>query len=125
MFLQAARRFADVPAYLALKMTGRFCTVVAGVDTTGLVGLDRDEWIESHLAVADVAHFEMPELVRPGEAMGGLSAKAARAMGLAPGTPLVAGGGDGQCFALGAGLGATGSATLTLGTSGVSRDSFR
>jgi len=61
----------------------------------------------------------LPEWVDSGAIVGKLSRKAARLTGLVEGTPLVAGGGDQQCAALGLGVLEPESAALCIGTAGV------
>jgi xylulokinase len=64
----------------------------------------------------------MPRLVPPGGAIGTVTAAAAAATGLRAGTPVIAGGGDGQCAGTGAGVAADrpGRAYVNLGTALVS-----
>lgn len=95
-------RFVDVMAYLALRMTDRSATTPAGLDTTGLLELRGGAWHEPHLRMVGLEAARMPALVPPGGLLGNLTASAAAALGLSAGTPLVAGGGDGHCFAFGA-----------------------
>ncbi len=109
--------FADVMAYLSSRLTGKLTTTYAGADTTGLIDLRRRTWYEPHLRAAGLTPAQMPELVPAGTVLGALQPAAARALGLAAGLPVVAGGGDGHCFAFGAGGGQPDNATLTLGTS--------
>ena len=60
------------------------------------------------------------DLVRPGGLIGSVTAQAAAATGLLPGTPVIAGGGDGQCAGTGAGVLTPGRAYVNLGTAMVS-----
>jgi len=107
---------ADVLAYLAWRLTDNLVTTWAGADTTGLISLSTRDWHAPHLALAGLSRGQMPVVVPPGTVLGSLTERAAAASGLPGGIPVVAGGGDGHCFALGAGLGRRASATLTLGT---------
>jgi len=61
----------------------------------------------------------LPQLVPSGQQVGVVSAEAAARTGLAQGTPIVTGGGDQQCAAVGSGVIRTGLAEITLGTAGV------
>lgn len=61
----------------------------------------------------------LPTLVPSGQQVGVVDAAAAARTGLAEGTPIVTGGGDQACGAVGAGVISTGIAEVTLGTSGV------
>jgi xylulokinase len=59
---------------------------------------------------------KLPRLVPATEIVGQLSEKAAEALGLPAGLPLVAGGGDGQCAAAGTGVVMPGSVMVNIGT---------
>ena len=61
----------------------------------------------------------LPTLVPSGVQVGVISPEAAARTGLAVGTPLVSGGGDQQCAAVGSGIIEEGLAEVTLGTAGV------
>ena len=108
--------FVDVGAALSLALAGRFVTCVSGADTCGLVGLRNRKWLPE-LLPGKARHLRFPELVEPGAVLGPLTDGAARATGLARGIPVVAAGGDGQVFALGAGADRPGRGSLGLGTS--------
>jgi len=124
--LARAARWTDVGAYLMERLTGTPATVTAGVDTTGLVDVDTRWWAPGHLASCGLDGLRMPGLFEPGSLVGTLTREAARATGLAAGLPVIAGGGDGQCAAVGLGAGVGTGFTLALGTSvvlGVPRES--
>ena len=59
---------------------------------------------------------KLPRLVPATEVAGRLGAKAAGELGLPQGTPIVAGGGDGQCAAAGTGVVHPGSVMVNIGT---------
>lgn len=58
----------------------------------------------------------LPKLVTAVQVVGGLSEKAAEALGLNPGVALVAGGGDGQCAGAGSGVLEPGLCMINVGT---------
>lgn len=60
---------------------------------------------------------KLPKLVNGTEIAGVLSEKAAKILGLKKGTPLVPGGGDGQCAGLGSAITKSGVAMVNIGTS--------
>ena len=117
--LDRTAHFADVLAYLSCAMTGTLNTTYAGVDTTGLISLKTAGWYGGSVRASGLGASALPGIVPPGTSLGALSLRAARATGLQPGTAVVAGGGDGHCFALGAGQLDCDCATLSLGTSAV------
>ncbi len=104
--------------YVTLRATGRRCTDHS--DATGTNAYDqlRGTWSDELLAAAELDPALLPELVPSTTIAGGLTVDAAAATGLRAGTPVVVGGGDGACAALGAGLvGPDSSANVTLGSS--------
>ncbi|MDQ0472477.1 xylulokinase [Labrys wisconsinensis] len=115
-----AERIADVHGYLAFRLTGAWVTSLASADPMGAVDMASGTWSSELLAAAGVDPGKMPALVAPGEPMGTVTTAAAAVTGLAAGTPVIAGGGDGQCAGTGAGLIAPGAAYVNLGTAVVS-----
>jgi len=104
--------------YVTLRATGRRCTDPS--DATGTNAYDQraGTWSPELLAAAELDPALLPELLPSATVAGGLTSEAAAATGLDSGTPVVVGGGDGSCAALGAGLVAPGSgANATLGSS--------
>ncbi len=114
-----AHKWVDVKDYLVARCTGVIRTTA---DSAHLTFLRR-------FSAADVRYDEklcqifgvnpelLPEVIDGTEIVGGLQAQAAEQLGLRQGTPVVAGGGDVGCVALGAGCVDPGSAHLYLGTS--------
>ena len=114
--LFARARFADVHAFVAARLTGRFATSVAAADPMGLLDLAHGDWADEVLAALGIDRARVPELVPTGALLGQVTPEAARATGLREGLRVFAGGGDGQVAALGAGLDGPGRAYLNLGT---------
>ncbi|MGI5950865.1 MAG: xylulokinase [Brooklawnia sp.] len=85
----------------------------------GLMNIRTFEWDLDLCARLNIDPALLPTLVPSGQQVGTLSAEGARRTGLAEGTPLVTGGGDQQCAAVGSGVIAPGLAEITLGTAGV------
>ena len=113
---RGARRWEDVGSYLLGRLTGRRATCWSGADTSGLVSLETPGWCREVADLAGLGPEDLPELVGPGEVVGGLLPGAAEEAGLPPGLPVVAAGGDGQVFAACALMQGQGLA-LSLGTS--------
>jgi sugar (pentulose or hexulose) kinase len=108
--------FADVHAYLAHRLTGEFRTSWASADPTGLFDLRERRWSPEILRALNVNVEQLPMMSPPGSVIGEVTAEAARATGLRAGTPVVAGGGDGQAAGLGVDALSRGRAYLNLGT---------
>jgi sugar (pentulose or hexulose) kinase len=61
-------------------------------------------WVEALCDAVGLDRSRLPEVVWPTDRLGPLSAEAAEALGLEPGTPVAAGAGDAACGAFGLGL---------------------
>lgn len=113
-------KMLDVGAFLVHRITGRFVTSIASADPTGFVDMAARDWSDELLSLVGLSKNAVPELAEPGERMGAVTAEAAAELGLPAGIPVIAGAGDGQAAALGAGLSEPGVAYLNLGTAIVS-----
>ena len=114
--LARTARVVEVHGYLVHQMTGLWATSTASMDPTGLLDLRTGDYDASILGHLGLDRSQLPTLHPPGEVIGGLTSAAAELLGLLPGTPVVAGAGDGQCAGLGAGVAAPGRAYLNIGT---------
>ncbi len=112
----AIHRYADVHCFLAYRLSGNWITSRASADPSGMLDLRRGEWSEAILSAACIPVGCMPDLASPGNLIGQVSVSAASECGLLAGTPVVAGGGDGQCAATGAGVVEPSVAYINLGT---------
>ncbi|HUX70510.1 MAG TPA: FGGY family carbohydrate kinase [Cellulomonadaceae bacterium] len=115
--LRTAARIADVHAYLAHELTGRWATSHASADTLGLFDLESLTWSPELLELAGVRPDQLPDLVHSGAVIASLTPEAARTIGLPGPVPLVAGIGDGQAAGIALGVTAPGVAYVNLGTS--------
>ena len=111
-----ASHYADVHCYLAYKLCGEWVTSTASADPSGMLDLKTGAWSEELLAAAGIPVAYMPKLASPGEIIGHVSKTASVEMGLLAGTPVIAGGGDGQCAACGVGAVEASYAYMNLGT---------
>ena len=119
LFRRAAM-FADVHGYLVWRLTGRFQTSWASADPLGLFDMERKAWSPEVMRALELCPEQLPQLAAPCTIIGGVSAAAAARTGLAAGTPVVAGGGDGQAAGLGVNALTPWRAYLNLGTAVVS-----
>lgn len=98
-------------------LTGRFVTDYSDASNTGLLDLARRRWAEDYLEVLGLDRGKLPEEILPSdEVVGRISREAAKETGLAPGTPVVLGGGDVPCAAVGAGVVSEGTAYNYIGS---------
>jgi len=85
----------------------------------GLMDIKNFEWHEEMTKKLSIDMEKLPTLVPSGKVVGKVSAKGAELSGFAEGMLLVAGGGDQQCAAMGAGATKKGVIEVTIGTAGV------
>ncbi len=111
---------AEVHGVLTHFLTGEWKTSISSASPMGLLDAKTYDWSDTLMAAAKVRRDMLPALVPSGEVMGLVTAEAARITGLKAGTPVVAGGGDGQCAGAGANTFLKGRAYLNLGTAAVS-----
>jgi xylulokinase len=109
-------RVAEVHAFLARRLVGRWITSVASADPLGLVEMRSGEASPELCEAALVTPEALPALVRPGSVLGSLAPAAALELGLPTCTKVIAGAGDGQAAALGLGVTAPSELYLNLGT---------
>jgi len=113
-------RFAEVHGYLTHCLTGQWRTSTASADPTGMLDMTSRTWSADILGAVGIAVERLPLLTQPGTPMGEVTPTAAAYTGLPVGTPVIAGGGDGQCAGTGAGITSPGRAYINLGTAVVS-----
>jgi sugar (pentulose or hexulose) kinase len=110
---------AEVHGVLTHFLTGEWKTSTSSASPMGVLDARTHDWSYVLLKEAKLTRDMLPTLAAPGEVMGVVSAEAARRTGLKAGTPLVAGGGDGQCASVGANTFIKGRFYYNLGTAAV------
>lgn len=105
--------------FVRQRLTGEFATEVSDASGTALFNVTKRTWAEELLAAIDIPLDWMPKAYESPEVSGRITEKAAALTGLAPGTPVVGGGGDQAAGAVGNGIVETGVVSSTVGTSGV------
>jgi xylulokinase len=105
--------------YLRLRLTGEYALDKADGAGTLLFDLAARDWSPIVLDALGIDPAWMPRTWEGPEVTGAVTAGAAAATGLRPGTPVVAGGGDQSANAVGVGAVNPGTMALSLGTSGV------
>jgi xylulokinase len=126
--LKRARCVLDVHGFLAHRLTGRLATSLPSADPLGLVALAAGGWDDGLVAACGLRLDQLPALVQAGARLGEITERSAALTGLAPGTPVFAGGGDGQMGGLGVGAVDGSRAYLSLGSGivcGVHSTAFR
>ena len=103
--------------YIIHRLTGAFVTDFSDASGTNCLDLNRLEWSGKILDAAGIDQSLLTEVYPSTHVAGEVTASVAAECGLAPGTPIVIGGGDGVCAAVGAGSVCSGDTFNYLGSS--------
>ncbi|MCO6449815.1 MAG: xylulokinase [Caldilineales bacterium] len=118
---ETARRTAHLllpKDYLRLRLTGEVGSEPSDASATGLFNPTQGDWSQPLMDALEIQSALLPPIFPSGSAAGRLVEHAARETGLLPGTPVVFGGGDQACQALGNGIIQPGNLSCTIGTGG-------
>ncbi|MBW2121502.1 MAG: FGGY-family carbohydrate kinase [Deltaproteobacteria bacterium] len=100
-----AYRFLGTKDVLVQRLTGRFVTDFSDASNTGLLDLRQRVWAKDLLAEVGIDETKLPDEILPSDTpVGTVKEEVSQATGLKPGTPVILGGGDVACAALGAGV---------------------
>lgn len=105
--------------YVRFRLSGAHAIDVADASGTLLLDVARRQWSDEMLAACDIKREILPEVFESPAVSATLSAEAASTLGLVAGIPIVAGAGDQAAGAVGMGITAPGTVSVTIGTSGV------
>ncbi|MBE6757455.1 MAG: xylulokinase [Ruminococcaceae bacterium] len=103
--------------YIIYKLTNMFVTEPSDASSTCLLDLNTLTWSDEIVKVSGLDKSKLPDILRSIDVVGGVTKEAADLTGLLAGTPVVCGGGDGCCAAVGTGVVKEGIANCCLGTS--------
>lgn len=103
--------------FIVHRLTGKFYTDYSDGNSNGCFDLMNLKWSEEIMDYANIDPNKFPELKPSTFVAGGVTEKAAKATGLAVGTPVVLGGGDGVTANIGAGSISPGKTYSSMGTS--------
>ncbi|MBX3080076.1 MAG: FGGY-family carbohydrate kinase [Anaerolineae bacterium] len=115
-----AYKLLDVHAYLVYHLTGCWGTSTPCADPMGILDMRKGTWAADLLSQIGISLDKFVDIKPPGTILGEVTESASALTGLLPGTPVVAGAGDGQSAGLGANITGPGKAYLNLGTAMVS-----
>lgn len=110
-------KFLQAKDYVAYRLTGAYATDFSDASGTNMLDLDEMRWAEDILEAIGIARELLPEAHPSSTVIGEVTRQAAEETGLAPGTPVVIGGGDGACATAGAGVVGEGDAYNYIGSS--------
>ncbi len=105
--------------YIRYRMTGEYATEVSDASGTLLLDVVNRTYSSTLLNLLGIDRGLLPDVHESHVVTGKVTASAAAALGVAPGTPVVGGGGDQAAGAVGNGIVTAGIVSATLGTSGV------
>ena len=108
-------KIISTDSYIYMKLCGA-CVTDPTNGIWGIMNMDNLQWDENLANLYDIPVDLWPELRTPGDIIGKLSKSAAEELGLKINTPIILGGGDQQCAALGLGVINKGQAKVTFGT---------
>jgi xylulokinase len=110
-------KFVQAKDAIAARMTGAFVTDPSDASGTNLYYLEQGQWSERIVEAAQLDPAQLPHIHPSVDVVGELLAAVAGEVGVAAGTPVVIGGGDGACAAAGAGVVREGAAYNYIGSS--------
>jgi xylulokinase len=110
-------KFLHAKDFIVARLTGVFATEQTDASGMNLYDLRARDWSAEILDAIGLDPVLLPELHASTDVIGGVTTAAAEETGLAPGTPVVIGAGDGMCAAVGAGVVTEGSAYNYVGSS--------
>jgi xylulokinase len=104
--------------YINFRLTGQVATDYSDASGTLLFDVANRRWSDEMLIACAISREILPDALPSTAVVGQITAEAARITGLAAGTPVISGGADNACAAVGAGIIAAGDVLTSLGTSG-------
>lgn len=116
---ERARKMLLPKDYIRFRLTGEFATEVSDASGTAVFDVVKRNWSLPMMDGLGLDRALLPAVFESNEVTGAVTAKIAELTGLAPGTPVVGGGGDQAASAVGNGIVEAGVVSCTLGTSGV------
>lgn len=114
---RATHKFVHAKDSIVARLTGAFVTDPSDGSSMNLYDLEKGTWSSRIIEAAELDPAQLPELRRSIDVVGEVRPEIADEIGIAAGTPVVIGGGDGSCAAAGAGVIREGSAYNYVGSS--------
>ena len=117
--LAPVSRWASVDDYLVFRLTGQWATNPSNAAGMQLMDVSTRTWSDELCSLAGIDPRMLAPIRESGTVAGALTGEAAAALGLDAGTPVVIGGHDQACTALGLGVVDPGDLFLAAGTAWV------
>ncbi|MCC6614280.1 MAG: xylulokinase [Anaerolineae bacterium] len=110
-------KFVHAKDSIVARLTGNFVTDPSDASSMNLYDLVENAWSPAILQAAEVDPAQLPDIHLSTDVVGEVLPSIADEVGVAAGTPVVIGGGDGACAAAGAGVVREGAAYNYIGSS--------
>ncbi|MCP3031707.1 gluconokinase [Halobacillus sp. A1] len=120
IFDQTAK-FISIKEYVFHKLFGEYIVDHSIASATGLFNLEKLDWDEEALAVADISTDQLSDIVPTTHSISGLKEEYIKFLGLKENTPFIVGASDGVLSNLGVNAIDPGVIAVTIGTSGAIR----
>ncbi|RLG84632.1 MAG: xylulokinase, partial [Thermoprotei archaeon] len=114
---EEAHLFLQPKDYVVARLTGSFYTDYSDASLSGMMDASKRTWAVEMLEELGIDPGKLPEIAPSTQIVGEVTSGAAEATGLARGTPVAMGCGDGACATLGAGAVGVGDAYIYVGAS--------
>ena len=114
---KATHKFVHAKDAIVAKLTGVFVTDPSDASGMNLYDLEQGKWSERIIEAAELDPAQLPDLRQSIDVVGEVLPEVADEVGIAAGTPVVIGCGDGACAAAGAGTVSEGTAYNYIGSS--------
>lgn len=114
---RSAHKFMQAKDAMIARLTGVFACEPSDASGTGIYDLERGDWSETIVQAAGLNPEQLPEIYPSSAVVGHVLPAIAGEVGVAAGTPVVMGGGDGACATAGAGVVSEGAAYTYIGSS--------
>lgn len=105
--------------YIRYKLTGELACEVSDAAGTLLFNVKKGIWSKEVLKALQIPESWLPKVYQSTDVCGEITKEVSRVTGLAEGTPVVGGGADNTCGAIGTGVVKEGRVLSSIGTSGV------
>jgi len=110
-------KFVHAKDAMVARLTGTFATDTGDASGTNIYDLELGEWSKPILEAARLDARKLPDIRQSIEVVGTVASAVSEEAGVAAGTPVVIGSGDGPCATAGAGVVAVGAAYNYIGSS--------
>jgi xylulokinase len=117
--IEKTRYYVTPKDYVIYRLTGKLASDSSTQSGSLLLDIDRKDWSNRLLIRLGISRECLPVILRSIDVVGRITKTAAENSGLMSGMPVVVGGGDNDCAAIGSGAYISGTTSISLGTAGI------